>query len=66
MPFPAMFSAVPWSGEVRMMFNPAVKFMPSSLAMYLNGIKPHHDTLLVFHQNFYNCLKRKIHQLRMV
>ena len=33
-PFPAMSKAVPWSGDVRMMGSPAVKFTPSSIESY--------------------------------
>ena len=36
----AISNAVPWSGEVRTMGSPAVKFTPSSKAMALKGSRP--------------------------
>jgi hypothetical protein len=39
-PFPAISYAVPWSGDVRILFNPAVKLTPSPKDNVLKGIKP--------------------------
>src|SRR5690625_4929309 len=39
-PWPAILNAVPWSGDVRTIGSPAVKFTPDSKASVLNGTSP--------------------------
>ena len=39
-PFPAISNAVPWSGDVRIKFRPAVKFTQFPKDNILKGIRP--------------------------